>query len=61
VHEPPLLDMGGPPLVLGDVVTIEPGLYSPAIGGLRLEDMVVVTDEGCEDLGTGLQLGMSWA
>lgn len=60
VHEPPLLDMGGPPLVCGDVVTIEPGLYSPAIGGLRLEDMVVVTDEGCEDLGTGLQLGLGW-
>jgi Xaa-Pro aminopeptidase len=60
VHEPPLLDMGGPPLICGDVVTIEPGLYSPAIGGLRLEDMVVVTDDGCEDLGTGLQLGVSW-
>jgi Xaa-Pro aminopeptidase len=60
VHEPPLLDMGGPPLVAGDVITIEPGLYSPATGGLRLEDMVVVTDSGCEDLGTGLQLGMSW-
>jgi Xaa-Pro aminopeptidase len=61
VHEPPLLDMGGPPLVCCDVITIEPGLYSPAIGGLRLEDMVVVTDDGCEDLGTGLQLGMDWA
>ncbi len=60
VHEPPLLDMGGPPLVCCDVVTIEPGLYSPAIGGLRLEDMVVVTDEKCEDLGTGLQLGLDW-
>ena len=60
VHEPPLLDIGGPPLVCGDVVTIEPGLYSPAIGGMRLEDMVVVTDEGCEDLGTGLQLGLTW-
>ena len=61
VHETPLLDMGGPPLVCCDVVTIEPGLYSPAIGGLRLEDMVVIMDDGCEDLGTGLQLGMCWA
>ena len=61
VHEPPLLDRGGPPLVAGDVITIEPGLYGPAIGGLRLEDMVVVTDTGCEDLGSGLHLGLNWA
>jgi Xaa-Pro aminopeptidase len=60
VHEPPLLDRGGPPLVSGDVITIEPGLYGPAVGGLRLEDMVVVTNEGCEDLGSGLQLGLTW-
>jgi len=61
VHEPPLLDRGGPPLVIGDVITIEPGLYGPAVGGLRLEDMVVVTDRGCEDLGAGLPLGLTWA
>jgi Xaa-Pro aminopeptidase len=59
VHEPPLLDLGGPPLVVGDVVTIEPGLYSPAIGGVRLEDMVVVTEDGCENLGM-LPEGLSW-
>ncbi|MCP4758120.1 MAG: aminopeptidase P family protein [Planctomycetes bacterium] len=60
VHEPPLLDRGGPPLVAGDVITIEPGLYGPAVGGLRLEDMVVVTEDGCEDLGSGLQLALTW-
>jgi len=59
VHEPPLLDRGGPPLVVGDVVTIEPGLYCPAIGGVRLEDMVVVTEDGCENLGM-LPEGLSW-
>ncbi|MBO6513510.1 MAG: aminopeptidase P family protein, partial [Phycisphaerales bacterium] len=32
VHEPPLIDVGGPELVLGDVLTIEPGLYCKAIG-----------------------------
>jgi len=61
VHEPPLLDRGGPPLVCGDVVTIEPGLYGPAIGGLRLEDMVVITETGAEDLGAGLPLGLTWS
>jgi Xaa-Pro aminopeptidase len=50
VHEPPLLDKGGPPLVLGDAVTVEPGLYSKALGGVRIEDLVVVTAEGCENL-----------
>ncbi len=50
VHEPPLLDFGGPALVAGDAVTVEPGLYCQAVGGIRLEDMVIVTDEGCENL-----------
>lgn len=59
VHEPPLLDRGGPPLVVGDVVTVEPGLYCTAVGGVRLEDMVVVTESGCENLGT-LPEGLNW-
>ena len=46
VHEPPLLDFKGPELVVGDVVTIEPGLYSPAWGGVRSEDMVAVESDG---------------
>jgi len=50
VHEPPLLAAGGPPLVVGDALTVEPGLYSKAIGGVRVEDMVVVTAGGCENL-----------
>ena len=50
VHEPPLLDMGGPTLLAGDAVTVEPGLYSRAIGGIRLEDLVVVTQDGCLNL-----------
>jgi Xaa-Pro aminopeptidase len=30
------------------VVTVEPGIYVPGIGAARLEDMVLVTDTGCE-------------
>jgi Xaa-Pro aminopeptidase len=52
VHEPPLLDRGGPELLEGDALTVEPGLYCPAIGGVRIEDMVIVRDEGCENLNT---------
>lgn len=60
VHEPPLLDRGGPPLVTGDVITIEPGLYSHAVGGIRIEDAVAVTPAGASNLGTGLQEGLDW-
>ncbi|MFN7736129.1 MAG: M24 family metallopeptidase [Pirellula sp.] len=59
VHEPPLLAAGGPPLVVGDVVTIEPGLYCKAIGGVRVEDMVVVREDGCDNLNV-LHEGLCW-
>ena len=60
VHEPPLLDFGGPELIAGDVVTIEPGLYAKSIGGVRVEDMVVITTDGCENF-NHLPEGLSWA
>ena len=37
-------------LVIGDVVTVEPGVYLPEHGGVRVEDTVVVTAEGCRPL-----------
>lgn len=60
VHEPPLLDMKGPELVVGDVLTIEPGLYRRDLGGVRVEDMVVVTKDGCENFNS-LPESLDWS
>lgn len=59
VHEPPLLNKGGPALLAGDALTIEPGLYAVGTGGVRVEDMVIVTETGCDNLNT-LPEGLSW-
>jgi len=59
VHEPPLLDMRGPELLAGDVVTIEPGLYRKDLGGVRVEDMIVIRPPGCENLNR-LPEGLDW-
>ena len=51
VHESPGLGLAGrDPLVVGDVVAIEPGLSKQGIGAVVFEDLVVVTEEGCEVL-----------
>jgi Xaa-Pro aminopeptidase len=51
VHEPPGLGFAGrEPLVAGDVIAIEPGLWDKRIGGVRLEDLLLVTAGGCETL-----------
>jgi len=51
VHEEPGLGrLGDDPLVVGDVVAVEPGLYRHGYGGVRLEDLLLVTEDGCEVL-----------
>jgi Xaa-Pro aminopeptidase len=50
VHEQPSIGRIGHDLVPGDVVTVEPGLYRAGYGGLRLEDLVLVTADGYEVL-----------
>jgi len=50
-HEPPFLDVGDhTPIEPGMVFTIEPGVYSPAVGGFRHSDTVVVTPDGIDVL-----------
>ena len=51
VHEDPRLSkVNQRPLEAGNVVTVEPGIYLPGVGGVRIEDLVVVTAEGHEVL-----------
>lgn len=50
VHEPPNLSDNDAVLKAGNVITVEPGLYYPTIGGVRIEDLVLVKKNSCEVL-----------
>jgi Xaa-Pro aminopeptidase len=51
IHEDPFVGRAGDALLqVGDVVTVEPGVYREGFGGFRVEDLVVVTSTGCRAL-----------
>ncbi|MBO4490433.1 MAG: aminopeptidase P family protein [Lentisphaeria bacterium] len=53
IHENPRLSPSGSTILEpGHVVSVEPGLYDPAWGGIRLEDLVVIRADGCENFCT---------
>ena len=64
VHEAPLLDVApsgeSPRLLIGDALTIEPGVYDPRIGGIRVEDLIFVEKNGAANANR-LPEGLSWA
>ena len=49
-HELPYISKHGGKLAKNNVVSVEPGLYYLGIGGVRIEDLVVVEDNGIENL-----------
>ncbi|MBN1586828.1 MAG: aminopeptidase P family protein [Candidatus Omnitrophica bacterium] len=50
IHESPRISQCDSTLRAGNVVTVEPGLYYAGVGGVRLEDLVLVTGDGCRNL-----------
>ena len=50
IHELPRVGRQTEPLLANQLVTVEPGLYYPGTGSVRIEDLVVVTTDGCRNL-----------
>jgi Xaa-Pro aminopeptidase len=53
IHEAPKVSQSATgDLRSGQAITIEPGIYLPGEMGVRIEDLVVVTEDGCDNLST---------
>ncbi len=52
IHEAPRINLSNEKLKEGDIITIEPGLYYPSIGGIRIEDLILVQKNGFTLLGS---------
>ena len=60
VHEAPALGRTGKePLIAGDVIAVEPGTVDPEQGGMRVEDLLVVTEDGYENLTSSFGYGLT--
>ena len=60
VHEAPGLGIAGiKELVAGDVVAVEPGVIDPERGGMRVEDLLLVTEDGAENLTAALSYDLT--
>ncbi|QLK25633.1 Xaa-Pro peptidase family protein [Natrinema zhouii] len=57
IHEEPSVSPSGGELEAGHVISIEPGIYDPAVGGVRIEDLIAVTEDGYENL-TEYRIGL---
>jgi len=56
VHEAPSISKGDKTVLKeGMVFTVEPGVYLPGVGGVRIEDMLLVTADGCQVLSAGVE------
>jgi Xaa-Pro aminopeptidase len=60
IHEPPGLGRSGiAPLIAGDVIAVEPGLVARSAGGVGVEDLLVITDDGSERLTGGFPYALT--
>lgn len=50
IHESPRIGPGDSIIEPGNIITIEPGLYDPLVGGMRIEDLILVTKNGFKNL-----------
>jgi Xaa-Pro aminopeptidase len=56
IHEGPNFRRGGDDVLpAGAVMTVEPGVYVPGLGGVRIEDMVEIGEDGCRVIGTSIR------